>query len=83
MSDILFPASSLLPLAERGDGAYTPEIHVPGPLRPLSASLGVVVPIEAGKHATKRSRVTKAVPTEVSDDGNVVPDTRHEVYTDD
>jgi len=45
--DPLFPSVALLPLSDT-QGGQTPLAGTPGPLRPLSAALGIV-PIECGK----------------------------------
>lgn len=54
---------------------------IPGPLRPLSAALGIA-PIECGKHDTTASRWYEEDPTQKSDDGKVVPDTVKILRTD-
>lgn len=80
-SDPLFPAAGLLPLGESG-GGHTPLTNVPGPTRPYAATLAVRPPIDAKKHDTTPSRWTENKPTQVSRDGEVVPDTTPIVHTD-
>lgn len=78
--DPLFPSPTLLPLAEAG--GHVPLPHVPGDLRPFSATLAVLAPIEAKKHdTTSTSRVEKEH-TQRSRDGVVEPDSISHVKTD-
>ncbi|MGH3736821.1 MAG: hypothetical protein ACRDT6_14605 [Micromonosporaceae bacterium] len=79
--DPLFPAAGLLPLAEPG-GGYTPLANRPGSVRPFAATIAVPPPIEAKKHDTSSTRWTENKPTQVSRDGQVVPDTTPIVHTD-
>ncbi len=78
--DPLFPSAALLPLSDPG-GGQVPLVGIPGPLRPLSAALGIA-PIECGKHDTTASRWYEEDPTQKSDDGKVVPDTVKILRTD-
>lgn len=80
-SDPLVPARSLLPLAETRSGGYRPVDHVPGPLRPFSATLAVV-PVQCGKHDTTESKWEETKETQESKDGEVVPDSVVEIKTD-
>ena len=73
-SDPLVPPSALLPLADTRAGGQRPVEHVPGSLRPFSATLAVV-PIPCGKHHTTATRWDKTEATERSRDGVVEPDT--------
>jgi hypothetical protein len=78
--DILFPARALLSLSSPG-GGQLPLAHVPGVLRPLAASLGVV-PAECGKHDTTATRWNEDKATQKSRDGIVEPDTVSIQHTD-
>jgi hypothetical protein len=73
-SDPLVPPFSLLPLTDTCGGGQRPIEHVPGPLRPFSATLAVVT-IQCGKHDTTATRWDKTEATERSRDGVVDPDT--------
>jgi len=73
-SDPLVPPSALLPLADTRGGGQRPVEHVPGSLRPFSATLAVV-PIHCGKHDTTATKWDKTEETERSRDGVVEPDT--------
>lgn len=73
-SDPLVPPAALLPLADTRGGGQRPIEHVPGSLRPFSATLAVV-PIRCGKHDTTATRWDKTEETERSRDGVVEPDT--------
>lgn len=78
--DPLFPLIALLPLSDVR-GGQLPLVGTPGPVRPLSAALGVV-PIECGKHDTTASRWWEDDATETTDDGVVKPDTVRIMRTD-
>lgn len=80
-SDPLFPGAGLLPLSEPGGGC-TPTPNLPAALRSLVATLAVRPPAEAKKHDTNPSRWTENRPTQMSKDGQVVPDTTPVVHTD-
>lgn len=80
-SDPLVSPASLLPLADTASGGYRPMDHVPGPLRPYSASLAVV-PIECGKHETTATRHETTEATEIIKDGTAVSDSVTKVSTD-
>lgn len=76
----MFPSAALLPLSD-AQGGDIPLVGIPGPLRPLSAVLGIT-PIECGKHDTTASRWYEDDPTQKSDDGKVVSDTVKILRTD-
>ncbi len=76
----LFSSIALLPLGEPGGVAYPME-HVPGSLRPYSATLGVPMPM-VGKHHTTSTRPPTQMPTQRSVDGQVVPDTSSDTGVD-
>jgi len=78
--DVLFPARALLPLSAPG-GGQRPLAHLPGPLRPLVASLGVA-PLECGKHDTVGTRWIENKSTQKSRDDVVEPDTVPIEHTD-
>lgn len=79
--DPLVRPESLFPLAETRGGGHRPVEHVPGVLRPFSATLAVV-PIECGKHETTATRFEKDEATEKSRDGFVEYDSVPVVHTD-
>ena len=72
-SDPLVPPSALLPLAATHCGGQRPVEHVPGSLRPFSATLAIV-PLPCGKHHTTATRWDKTEGTQKSRDGVVEPD---------
>jgi hypothetical protein len=53
--DPLMPVAALLPLCDTAAGGRLPLEHSPGPLRPFSATLGVV-PIQCGEATADRGR---------------------------
>ncbi|HEX2299039.1 MAG TPA: hypothetical protein VHH34_11070 [Pseudonocardiaceae bacterium] len=71
--DPLFPPAALLPLSDIR-GGHVPPVGTPGPLRPLSAALGIA-PVECGRHDTTATQWYEDDPTQKSDDGKVVSDT--------
>jgi len=73
-ADPLMPSAALLPLADTRCGGRLPIEHVPGSLRPFSATLGVV-PIECGKHDTTATRWDEKKTEETNRDGTVDIDT--------
>ncbi|MGH4017583.1 MAG: hypothetical protein ACRDSL_27405 [Pseudonocardiaceae bacterium] len=73
-ADPLMPSAALLPLADTRCGGRLPIEHVPGSLRPFSATLGVV-PIECGKHDTTATRWDETKTEETNRDGRIDVDT--------
>jgi hypothetical protein len=73
VSDPLIFPPALLPLADTHCGGQRPVDHVPGSLRPFSATLAVV-PLRQGKHHTTATRWDKTETTQKSRDGVVEED---------
>lgn len=80
-SDPLFPMAGLLPLSGP-NGGHRPVANVPGRLRSLGATLAVRPSADGKKHDTNPSRWTEDRPTQMSKDGEVVPDSTPIVHTD-
>ncbi|MGA8117536.1 MAG: hypothetical protein WCA46_28190 [Actinocatenispora sp.] len=76
----LFTTTALLPLSEPGGVAY-PMRHRPGNLRPYAATLGVPMPA-VGKHHTTSTAPPTSMPTQVSNDGKVTPDSNPDTGSD-
>ncbi len=74
LHDPLIPPTALLPVCDTLIGGQRPLHHIPGRLRPYSASLAVT-PLECGKHDTTATKWEETRGTEESKDGVVVPDT--------
>ena len=72
--DPLMPAAALLPLCDTAGGGRLPLEHSPGPLRPFSATLGVV-PIQCGKHDTTATKWDETETKPTNRDGREDPDT--------
>lgn len=72
-SDPLVPPSALLPLVGTRCGGQRPIQHVPGSLRPFSATLAVIPPRQ-GKHRIIATRCDKTETTQRSRDGVVEED---------
>jgi hypothetical protein len=80
-SDVVFPGAVTLPLCERAGGVVVID-HVPGLLRPFSATLGVSAPPSAKKHDTTASRWKEKQHSQTSKDGKTVTDTVEVLHTD-
>lgn len=78
-SDPLFPASTLLPLSEAG--GFTPLNHIPGMVRPLAASLGII-PLIQKNVVTAATRNTEVKQTQYTVDGRTETDAVPIVVTD-
>jgi hypothetical protein len=70
-TDPLFPSAALLSLSDPC-GVQIALDHVPGPLRPFSATLGVPRPPDGKKHDTNASKWTVPTKGATSEDGTVV-----------
>lgn len=79
--DPLFPESSTLQLSELGGVSYAVP-HLPGTLRPFSATLGTPAPAESKKHDTAGTRDHTKQTTQRSDDGKVVADSIADTHVD-
>jgi hypothetical protein len=73
-SDPLISSAVLLPLSDTACGGRLPLKHVPGALRPFSATLGVV-PIQCGKHDTTGTKWDERKTEETNRDGRIDTDT--------
>lgn len=80
-SDVVCPGAATLPLCVRTGGVVVVD-HVPGVLRPFSATLGVWAPPTGKKHDTTASRWKEKQRSQTSKDGKTVTDTVEVLHTD-
>lgn len=80
-SDVVCPGAVTLPLCARTGGVVVVD-HVPGVLRPFSATLGVGALPSGKKHDTTASRWKEKQHSQTSKDGKIATDTVEVLHTD-